>query len=76
MRRGACREGRLQVALRLNVSANQTQATGSEGMIRFQGGVSIATMIGVAPELGADGGDQHGGSADIPALLLKPGQFY
>ena len=30
-------------------------------MIRWQGGVSIATVIDLAPELGADGGDQHGG---------------
>ena len=32
-------------------------------MIRWQGGVSIATVIDVASELSADGGggDQHGG---------------
>ncbi len=44
-----------------HLEGSQTKATGSEGMIRWQGGVSIATVIDLAPELGADGGDQHGG---------------
>ena len=57
VRRGACLDGGLQVARRLDVLANQTKATGSEGMIRWRG------SIDVAPELGADGGggNQHGG---------------
>ena len=60
-RRGACLEGGLQVALPLDVLGMSEESHRIEVTDPVAGAVSIATGIEVAPELAADGGDQHGG---------------
>ncbi len=60
-RRGTCLEDRLQIARCWDGPARSDKSHRIGGKDPVAGGVSIVTGIEVAPELDADGGDQHGG---------------